>query len=112
MKIDYVVHYPVLPRGVEGVSVPNEDGSFDIYINSLLPEEARPAVLEHELAHIRSGHFSIDLPVSVMERQAEGEHVNVVLHPPAGMLPLFPSEAALLSWLKTVARQQHISFPF
>ena len=25
-----------LPRAVEGVSVPNDDGSFDIYINSRL----------------------------------------------------------------------------
>lgn len=34
--LEYYVRLVSLPRAVEGVSVPNDDGSFDIYINSRL----------------------------------------------------------------------------
>ena len=48
------------------------------------------------------------MPLSLMERQAEGEHVNVVLHPPEGYIPCFASEAALGRWLKNLCTQQHL----
>ena len=48
------------------------------------------------------------MPISLMERQADGEHVNVVLHPPEGYIPCFSSEAALERWLKTLCVQQHL----
>ena len=66
------------------------DGSFDIYINSLLSPARRQEILEHELNHIRQEHFYLDMPISLMERQANGEHVNVVLHPPEGYLLITP----------------------
>ena len=70
--IDYYVRELALPLAVEGVTIPNPDGSFDIYINSLLSAPRRKEVLEHELNHILHDHFYIDMPVSVMERQADG----------------------------------------
>lgn len=106
--IDYYLRLVALPRPVEGVSVPNNDGSYDIYINSLLPSQRRQEILEHELNHIRQEHFYLDLPVSLMERQANGEHVNIVLHPPEDFLPCFASEAALAHWLQTLCTQQHL----
>ncbi len=105
---DYYVRLVELPRTVEGVTVPNNDGSFDIYINSLLPPQRRQEVLEHELGHIRGEHFYLDMPISLMERQADGEHVNVVLHPPEGFIPCFGSEAALSRWLQNLCAQQHL----
>ena len=105
---DYYLRLVELPRKVEGVTVPNDDGSFDIYINSLLSPQRRREVLEHELAHIRREHFYLDMPISLMERQAEGEHVNVVLHPPEGLIPCFSSEAALERWLRNLCAQQRL----
>lgn len=104
--IDYYVRLVALPQAVEGVSVPNNDGSFDVYINSLLGEQRRQEVLEHELNHIRREHFYLDMSLRLMERQAEGEHVNVVLHPPAGFIPCFYSEASLAHWFRTLCAQQ------
>ena len=46
---DYFVRLVELPLTVEGCTVPNDDGSFDIYINSLLSGERQRAKLEHEL---------------------------------------------------------------
>jgi len=105
---DYYVRVVALPKSVEGVSVPNDDGSFDIYINSLLSPQRQQETLEHELAHIRRDHFYLEMPVSLMERQARGEHVNVVLNPPAGQLPLFNSEAAMSRWFRNLSLQQHL----
>ena len=103
--IDYYVRHVALPRKVEGVSIPNDDGSFDIYITSLLPPEQRSRVLEHELRHIRHEHFYLDMDLRRMERQADGEALNVVLHPPAGMVPCFQSETALAHWVDTLCAQ-------
>ena len=106
--IDYYLRLVELPRAVEGVTVPNDDGSFDIYINILLSPKRRQEVLEHELGHIRREHFYLDMPISLMERQAEGEHINVVLHPPEGYIPCFSSESALERWLRNLCAQQHL----
>ena len=89
---DYYVRLVELPRTVEGVTVPNNDGSFDIYINSLLPPQRRQEVLEHELGHIRGEHFYLDMPIS----------------PPEGFIPCFGSEAALSRWLQNLCAQQHL----
>lgn len=103
---DYFVRLIRLPIKVEGVTVPNSDGSFSIYINELLPEGKRNDVLEHELRHISSEHFYVDMPVSHMERQAGGESINIALHPPAGKLAHFYSEEALAQYMKRLAAQK------
>ena len=99
-----------LPVKVEGVTLPNDDGSYDIYINARLSPAMQQETLEHELRHIRRGHFETDMPVSRMERQAEGEALNVVLHPPEGMVPCFRSEDALARWLNALCAQLHLDF--
>lgn len=103
--IDYYVRPVALPRRVEGVTVPNDDGSFSIYINSLLSEEKQKNVLRHELEHIKKEHFYIDMPIERMERQADGERLHGVLHPPAGKLAYFSSEEALTRYVRTLFAQ-------
>ena len=92
---DYFVRLIELPIKVEGVTVPNSDGSFSVYINALLSEVKRGEVLRHELRHIASEHFYTEMPLEYMERQACGEALNVVLHPHPGKLEHFPSAEAL-----------------
>ena len=108
---DTYVRLVPLPVKVEGVTLPNDDGSFDVYINSRLSPARQQETLEHELRHIRREHFYLDLDVSSMERQADGEALNVVLHPPEGMIPCFHSEAALAHWLSVLCTQLGISLP-
>jgi len=106
--IDYFVRSIALPRKVEGVSIPNDDGSFDIYINSLLPPQRRTEVLQHELRHLKAEHFYLDMPIESMERQADGEQLSAAIHPPAGKIACFKSEEALANWLNTLCQQYHI----
>lgn len=108
---DYFVRLVALPVRVEGVTVPNSDGSFSIYINSALPEARRDEVLRHELRHISAGHFYLDLPLSHMERQAGGEALNLALHPPAGRIARFPSEAALAAYIRRLSAQAGVKLP-
>ena len=59
-----------LPSAVRAVTLPNDDGTFDIYINSNLPEELQHNALTHELKHIRKAHFYNDDPVWLNELEA------------------------------------------
>jgi Domain of unknown function (DUF955). len=102
---DTYIRLVPLPLKVEGVTLPNDDGSFDIYINARLSPARQQETLKHELRHIRHEHFYLDMPVSRMERQADGEALNAVLHPPAGMIPCFASEQALSDWLGILCTQ-------
>ena len=94
---DYFVRLVELPASVEGVTVPNDDGSFDIYINSRLGEERRRAKLEHELEHIRRDHFYRPGTVAMKEAEAGGVLVTRAEAPeeaaPPGMkyIPVYPN---------------------
>lgn len=59
-----------LPSAVRAVTLPNDDGSFDVYINSNIPAELQVKALEHELEHIHLGHFYNDDSVGVNELEA------------------------------------------
>lgn len=61
-----------LPATVEGVTIPNDDGTFDIYINESLPPERQEDALRHELRHIAKDHLYDDIsPVEQLEREAD-----------------------------------------
>ena len=77
---EYFVRLLDLPPSVEGVTVPNDDGTFDIYINSLLSEERQREKLAHELEHIRKDHFYNDIKtVREVEAEAKGCRCGDVL---------------------------------
>ena len=66
----FVREIPMLPH-IRGVTVPNDDGTFSIYINASLSAEARREALEHEIYHIRHDHlYQSELHVSSCENVA------------------------------------------
>lgn len=107
--IDYYVRTVALPITVEGVSVPNDDGTFDIYINSRLTREKQEEALAHELRHLEAEHFYVDIPLRVAEQQADtGKMYEEVFHPPAGTIPHFYSLDSFGHWIKTICAQKHV----
>lgn len=62
-----------LPEAVRAVTLPNDDCTFDIYINANLPEELQRKALDHELEHIRKDHFYNDDPVWLNEQEADSK---------------------------------------
>ena len=59
-----------LPPSVEGVTIPNDDGTYDVYVNVNLPVERRRAALAHEIKHIRNDHLYDQRPVWLNEQEA------------------------------------------
>ena len=81
---EYFVRYVELPLKVDGVTIPNNDGTFDIYINALHTEPHQKESLEHELRHIRRDHFYDDCrSVASMEQEARGEKPPAAENVPA-----------------------------
>ena len=72
--VDYFVRFARFPnRANRGAVIPNDDGTYDIYINSLYyPDEAWVRrVLRHEIRHILLGHFErLDQGIERLEREA------------------------------------------
>ena len=58
---DNYIRFIELPEHINGVTLPNEDGSFDIYINSRLCFERQQEAIKHELEHIKKDHFYDDI---------------------------------------------------
>lgn len=67
---DVCVRMVELPSSVRAVTIPNDDTTFDVYINAVLPEELQIKALEHELEHIRRDHFYDNNPVGINELEA------------------------------------------
>lgn len=66
---DYFVCYDVLPRKVRGLVTVNEDCTYTIVINSLLPECQRKKTYDHEVDHIENEDFYNGLPIEEIEPQ-------------------------------------------
>lgn len=49
-----------LPTSVRGFTIPDENGDYNIYINSNLSDELLDKTVKHELEHIQSGDFEKD----------------------------------------------------
>lgn len=99
---DYFVRYVALPHAVEGLTVPNDDGSFDIYINSELPDAVQKETLAHELRHIHKDHFYNDI-TSLLHLEAEADEKPVPMakelrDPRACEIPYFASLEDLNLW--------------
>lgn len=93
---DHYVRVIQLPPAVRGVTLPNDDGSFSIYINALYGTRARRAALEHELEHLARDHFYREAPVAVLEAEARREA------PAAPALRCYPSLRALEDYLRSI----------
>lgn len=106
---DYYVRLVDFSARVEGVTVPNSDGSFDIYLSRHLSEERRRECLEHELRHIRRDHFYSDRPVEELESEAQGLPVPALINvfdlPDPALIPHFSSLDALLVYVRRLTAQ-------
>lgn len=69
---DVFVRCIKLPGSVKGLTVPNEDGTFTVYINALLSEETQKATLEHEKYHIEHDHLYDNSSAAKAESAAGG----------------------------------------
>lgn len=107
---DYFIRLVELPPRVKGVTLPNDDGTFDIYINALLSPEDAEKCLEHEIRHISKDHFYTGKPVSACEKEADGQKApdrlpNVFKDNPPGTIPIFNSLEVFRDYMFSMREQ-------
>ena len=61
-----------LPFGVEGITTPNNDDTYNVYINENLSDIKKRLALDHELNHIKMGHLFINENIAGIEAAAKG----------------------------------------
>lgn len=66
-----MVDFPVCSCG--GLVRPNDDGTFTILLNSRLSWQQNMESIKHERNHILHDDFWRDVPIEVMEREADKE---------------------------------------
>lgn len=66
---DIHVHYIDFPTTIGGRTVPNEDGSFEVFINSRYGYNGQQKALKHELRHIKNGDFDSDRTEDVQTKE-------------------------------------------
>lgn len=71
MIYDVYIRYIPLPHAVEGVTLPNDDDTSDIYINSNICPELQEKALRHEIEHIKKDHLYDYNPVVINEKEAD-----------------------------------------
>lgn len=59
-----------LPHSIKGVTTPNNDNTYNVFINEELSDSARRSVLNHELNHIKLGHFCTLVAIAEIEESA------------------------------------------
>ena len=94
---DYFVRLVELPRTVNGVTLPNDDSTFDIYLNSLLTEDEQKTALEHEIEHIIQDHFYNDVK-PLRQIEAEADKKPVVEQPQKKIMCFTSLDALKRAW--------------
>lgn len=70
---DVRVHYMDFPTTIGARTVPNEDGTYDIFINSRYGQNGQLKALKHELEHIHRFDYDYDVYDSV-------QNIELVAH--------------------------------
>lgn len=105
--IDYNVRVIPFPnRAVPALVTPNDDGTFDIYINGLLTESQQKEALRHELEHLERDHFYKDEPVVCLEAEANLKPVPKIVAlpspPPTKTIRLYKSMTHMEHYLNSI----------
>ena len=63
-----IVRLADYPLCVRGFTMKDEEGTYNVYINSRYSYAQQQKTLKHELTHIQNDDFEKDLPGSLIER--------------------------------------------
>ena len=61
----------LFPVEVPGVTVLDENGDYNVYLNDKLSYDAQAEAFRHELEHIKQGHFYRLEDIMLLEDQVE-----------------------------------------
>jgi len=62
------IRYLPLPHTVKGLTVQDEEGNYNVYLNARLSYESHTETLQHEIKHILNNDFQNFLHVKDIEK--------------------------------------------
>lgn len=66
-----IVRIVPLPAAVKGVTIPSDDGTYNIYINSAYSDVMINEILKHELTHVKNYDFDNFDEIKIIETRAD-----------------------------------------
>lgn len=66
-----IIRVKELPATINGVTIKDDNGDYNVYINACISEDARAEAFRHEVRHIREGHFYSMDDIRTLESVAE-----------------------------------------
>jgi len=67
---DYYIRLIDLPYSIGGFITPNDDGTYNVYLNARLSAEKNLDTFFHEVEHIENDDFYNGLPLELIEERA------------------------------------------
>lgn len=64
---DFFVRVVPFPVAIGGMVMPNDDGTYSVYLNENVDDNRKRKAYRHELKHIVNGDFWNDLPITEIE---------------------------------------------
>jgi len=64
---DVIVRFVDMPTKIKGMTVLDEDGNYNVYINDRLSHDMRMEVYEHEMMHVKRLDHYRDIDIKVKE---------------------------------------------
>lgn len=99
---DYFVRVLDLPPSVKGLVIPNDDGTFSIFINAIYDTKTQRKTLEHELEHLARDHFYKEQPVALQEAEASGAAGTPTAAAHGRRIRRYESLEAVMEYLRSV----------
>lgn len=65
-----IIRKIALPISINGITVKDAEGDYNIYLNELLSADIQAKAFRHEVEHIRQGHFYTDEDIGAIEKRA------------------------------------------
>ncbi len=65
-----IIRIVSMPYEIDGITVNDENGDYNIYLNADIPDDKRVEAFRHEIEHIKQGHFYLMDQVVSLENQA------------------------------------------
>lgn len=70
---DIIVRLTRLPHKVEGMTSVDDEGDYNVYLNTDIGDEKQKKALRHELSHIAHNHFYDERAVEEDEAEADSD---------------------------------------
>lgn len=58
------------PLSIQGITIVDANGDYNVYVNGAISDDAQISAYEHELEHIKQGHFYTYLNLTEIESLA------------------------------------------